>query len=386
MPVFKTDKGIFMINVTDGSHEDIAAKYERDMREILDHPDYYGNVKSEETGDPNSGTMENAMSYEDFLARIRTDLRSRPEYAGYDIIFWPEGYTSEDPLEQADIVDANRRYRDSDSTTLLLDMLMLKEMSEENSISYCQRIDTRALYDVCRKSGYDKALFKVTEHWEQVNEARGKGDRLEDRVNGSYETLKNQLILRPLNYHAHAGELAHHVYRRTGDVALVLYQVLGDVNGNLMTSKVHKKEIDRWGMAGQEEKILNDALENTAQLYPPCVFDLKRKKEVDFLKDSFTKQDILWMGRHVILSTFRQVNGAAALFYPGVVEKMMKVLGGSFLAVFMNTSDVMVFERERGSGYARSAIRTAKRSTDFGDPLSYKCYVCDESGIRVQKM
>lgn len=386
MAVIKTDKGIFMINVTDGSHEDMAAKYERDMREILDDPELSGNPETGEIEEENSDTMRGTISYDDFLARLRQDILSHEGYDNDEVVFWPEGYTSEDPMQQADIVDANRRYRDSDSATLLFDMLMLKKKAVENGISFAQRIDTRALYRICCESGYDEALYKVKEHGQQLNEASGNGDRLEARKEGKYEALRGQLILRPLNYYAHAQELSHHVYRRAGDVALVLYQVLGDVNGNLLTSKIHKEELDRWGMTGQEEKVWKEALENTARLYPPCVFDLSRKKEVDFLKGTFKKQDILWMGRHVILSTFRQVNGAAALFYPGVVEKMMQVLGGSFLAVFMNTSDVMVFEPERGSSYARSAIRTAKKSTDFGEPLSYKCYICDEDGIRVKEM
>ena len=79
-----------------------------------------------------------------------------------------------------------------------------------------------------------------------------------------------------------------------------------------------------------------------------------------------------------VLATFKVTNGTAALFYPGVVEKMIQVMGGSFIAVFANINDVLIFDRKEG--WADKYLRNAKYTNP--DLLSARKYICDERGIR----
>ena len=137
-----------------------------------------------------------------------------------------------------------------------------------------------------------------------------------------------------------------------------------------------------------EEKVMQAALENSMRLFPPCVHNFKLQKEVNFLSEGFSKEEIMFTSpftnkKQLLLSTFGTVNGAVALFYPGVIEKMMKVMEGPFLAVFMNINDVMIFERtDIASG--RQFAGTAKSGSKLGEMLSGKLYLCDEKGIHVK--
>ena len=206
-------------------------------------------------------------------------------------------------------------------------------------------------------------------------------EALSKRGDASYESIREQLILRPLNYRLHIQDLKNCVYQKIGDFVLVLYQLIGNVEHLLTTSKIKRDELENWGMTDQMEKVMRDALENTARLFPPCVYNQRTQKEVNFLTEDLTKEDIVYEHSNMILlSTTKTTNGAVALFYPGVVEKMMEIMGGSFTAVFMNINDVMIFSRNdpRAARYADGA----KHSNKMGEMLSGRLYFCDKNGVR----
>lgn len=206
-------------------------------------------------------------------------------------------------------------------------------------------------------------------------------DRLKKAVEDrhDYETVKDSLIIRPLNYQRNREKLSGCMYRQTGDVALTLYQLLGERDHTIHTSRIEKKDLHRWDMDGQEEEILDAALRNTAQIYPPCVYSRIYGDAVNFLSHHLEKDDIMFLNQVILLSTFETTNGAAALFYPGVREKMLEIIGGPFYAVFMNINDVAVLEMD--NPMLQYWLRTAGKSSVLGDYLSDKCYLCDREGI-----
>ena len=106
---------------------------------------------------------------------------------------------------------------------------------------------------------------------------------------------------------------------------------------------------------------------------------------MNFFEDNFSKEDIIAVmlnERSILLSTTVTSNVALAIFYPGVIEKMMKLMGGPFLAAFMNVNDVMIFDLT--SKLARKYADSAKKSDMMGEMLSGRLYLCDERGITVK--
>lgn len=320
------------------------------------------------------------MKYEEFVEKVKEKAHEEMGYPLGKMTFYPEGFTSEDPIMIEWIRDSNRRYMGKADTTLLTDYLVLEE--EEPGIgSFQHRIAIRKLYEDALEKGFEAAFRDIGQLQKNIDKTKVDRNRLDVRSSYDYELIREQLIVRPLNYSLHIRDLNGCVYWKISDFVLALYQVLGDENNSLVTSKIRRDEIEKWGMKGQEEKIIQDALTNTARLYPPCVYDQRTGCEEDFLKKEFSRKDITFQfcANKIMLSTFKTTNGAVALFYPGVIEKMMKIMGGSFLAVFMNINDVLIFDKDDQMAYHFTQI--AKEAGPIGEMLSGKMYLCNENGV-----
>lgn len=315
------------------------------------------------------------MTYEEFIEKLKNQAHEELGFPIDGMEFYPEGFTSENKVIQEWIIDSNLKFVGSESKSLLTDIMVMAIPSSGNVINQ-QRIALRKMYDNVLENGFDAAFQTIRDLQKNVVNADIDVDRLDARGKSDYEMLEDQLILRPLNYHLHYTDLRGCVYRRIGDFVLCLYQIIADDDHNLMTSKIKKDELEKWRI--DEDEVMKSALENTARLYPAVVFDQRTQKEEKLLEKEFTKNDITMAtltDRIIILSTTRTTNGAVALFYPGVIGKLMKIMGGPFQAVFMNTSDVLIFARNdiKAANYARNA----KVPGEVGEVLSGKVYLCD---------
>ena len=335
------------------------------------------------------------MTYIEFIEKIRIKAHEELNYPLEMMEFFPDGYTSNDPKIFEWIIDSNTRFfGGTPSPWLKTDFLVLKR-KEESSVTTMQRIAIRKLYQDVQEAN-DKADDKTIidaafAKLKQVHEDTiGKHpDALNLRINGEYAKIKEHLILRPLNYNLREYELVDCVYRKINDFVLVLYQLIGldekeksrDKMTHITSSKIKRSELKKWGIS--EEDVLNEALKNTARLFPPCVFNKKSGQEVNFLtEEGLSKKYItapFFPIECILLSTFTTTNGSVALFYPGVIDKMLKIMGGSFIVVFMNINDVMICDM--GSPFVKSFTEMAQHASQLGEMLSKSAYVCNEKGI-----
>ena len=323
------------------------------------------------------------MTYEEFLEQVQSKAQTELSYSPDMIEYFPEGYTSRDPKELEWVIESNRRYGDVEAPHLLTDILLLKKLDKESEITTVQRVAIRKMYEDLEEKGFDAVFKDIREADDGLTAAPITKSAVEQRTSGVYENIREHLILRPLNYKLHAQDLDDCVYRKVGDFALVLYHLIGNAKSTLTTSKIKRDELKEWGMADRVEEVMQEALENSMRLFPACVYSKKAQKEVDFLATDLTKEDISinsFGKKLLLLSTMKTTNGALALFYPGVVEKMMGIMGGPFVAVFMNINDVMIFDRKDRS--ADMFAESARSSDHMGEMLSKKKYLCDKNGIR----
>ena len=321
------------------------------------------------------------MTYEEFIELFKSRAQSDLSYDPALMEFYKEGYSSDDPKILEWIIETNKRFSGQESTWLLKDFLVLKE-DAGNGVFVAQRVAIHDLYMDAEKEGFDSVFEDIRKAHEEIVRAK-IGGVISKRTSGSYEAIREQLIVRPLNYSLYIDELAGRVYRKIGDFVLVLYQLIGDSAKTLVSSKIYRDELTKWGMSGQTDKVIDEALANTSRLFPACVYDYRKSSEedmpVNFLEGDFERKDLTPDGRTILLSTFKTTNGAAALFYPGVAEKMMRIRGGAFWVVFMNINDAMIFER--GDRLAEEYARAAKRGGGLEEMLSSRIYLCSEKGI-----
>lgn len=160
-----------------------------------------------------------------------------------------------------------------------------------------------------------------------------------------YEKLKERLIIRAISFRSNAEQLKGAVYRRFGDIALVVYLVLRETEYDFLSAKVQKQVAERWGK--KEKEIFDSAMINTHVLYPPRIYDWLHENGRFGYRDGVFMNPLepvtLKKGPEGnCLTNVKQLNGATALFYPGVAKRISVLLGEDFYAAFTSIHEVMI--------------------------------------------
>lgn len=181
-----------------------------------------------------------------------------------------------------------------------------------------------------------------------------------------YEKVKNDLILRPLNYQLAKSELEDVPYIKAGDIALVLYVVIAHAGSDYFTAKMHRNQMKKWEKP--ESEVLAAALVNTYIMYPPRLYsvedllfgNIKPNVGGTFMVDGIPlniKKSI----RGYVLTNTLETNGAIAIFYPGVAKKIAECLGEDFYIAFTSVHDVHIHS---ASTITPNIIRNSLRDTN----------------------
>ena len=245
----------------------------------------------------------------------------------------------------------NARYLNEDSSTVLSSTLTVQlPIGTEGHTEYIS-FSMEELSQTYRKGGLDGVLSAVVTSLKEckINAEKTAG-ALEHFA--EYEEIKNRLILRPLNYDDNEQILKHGIYRRVGDMALVLYISLGGgkqgSSTNVMSTMVSRELFLLWGMEGDkdEEAVLNWAMSNTMRLQPPvfCIISLPamKVKHVPFMGGEKEVEIDFDTPMSPVLSTEQEINGAIAAFYPGVLERLYQMVGEDFYLVFTSIYDIHI--------------------------------------------
>lgn len=233
------------------------------------------------------------------------------------------------------------------------------------------------LYKQIFAEGYTNTVQKLLDQIRDTENDMKEADFSSIPLSGSFEELRDRLIIRPLNFTKYAAKLNNGIFHRHGDVALVLYLLLASQGGTLMTRMIEKSELAKWNMTDQKEEIFAEALERTGRLYPATVISEKYPDGIDLVNGKYRKEDV-FTPRGIQLSSSIGSNGAAALFYPGVSAKLAELMNGKFAAVFLNTTDVMIMKPD--SPYLKGYMEFASHENSFGEMLSGRKYLFDRKG------
>ena len=322
------------------------------------------------------------LLYKDYLSALIERLKERVGEDGIRI--YTKGYKPSNAEEKQYVKETNRLYFGSNTGVLLLgDTIVMTMPNKSGSLQKNMRVMPSLNYKAGKT--VDEVIEKIDNDMNAFSDSSEYMDRIELRGTDNYELIKDQIILRPLNFYRHANELQEAVYEREGDIAIVLYQLLSDGDENLLTSKIQRTEVENWGKLDDLEAVFHDAMNNTMRLFPAVALDQKTQKEVDFLKtDIASADDIATPTGSILLSTTRTTNGALAIFYPGVREKLHQLLGPAFYAVFMNINDVMAVPKSNSSK-ARAFLASARHGGEMGEMLSETMFLSDKRGFNPTK-
>lgn len=202
----------------------------------------------------------------------------------------------------------------------------------------------------------------------------------------NYEKVKEDLFIRLINRDRHKKELKKAVYRTLGDIAMVLYLKVGEVDNCITSMKVRQEYLEIWGM--DKDKVFEAALQNTFQISPPRIYYWEKLiYDSDYQGEDFMGEDSEFkLRRDAVgncLSTTRRTNGAVAVFLPGVAERLAGMIGQDFYLVFTSIHEVMIHnvnfaEPERLEEILQQTVDEATPEEDYLTSSIYR--YCKDSG------
>lgn len=233
------------------------------------------------------------------------------------------------------------------------------------------------LYTQFQSNGWGSIMALVDQNYKAV-----KASRFNDvaKMLNDYDKVKDHLILRPLNYMKYRDTLQDAIYRLHGDIALVLYYILSDDGKDLNTCKMRKEQLGCWKK--DADAVLRNALNNTQMLaLPRLYFNAMEVTNPPYQKGAFMAlgSEIRSIKPHEVplLTTTRKINGAIAIYYPGVLKRISQLYGNkSFFVAFTSVDDARIHCEESISPVMiRKQLNDLKQT--FGEVLSDKVYFYD---------
>ena len=222
------------------------------------------------------------------------------------------------------------------------DRLLLKRKQREGVYEVCA-LYVEDLYDEFQKNlNMNIIIDEIVRRLDSI----AKSECFEKSKNlDNYDLVKNDLFIRLLNVSRNMDDLKDAIYYTIGDIALVLYAKLGEMEGCFTSLKIKKYILNKWNR--DEKMVFNDALLNTYFLTPPRIYHWERllyddtyegENFMNLMFEESLKSNVFG----ICLSTTNRTNGAVAIFLPGVAQRLGELLESSFYMVFTSVHEVMI--------------------------------------------
>ena len=332
------------------------------------------------------------MTYKEFISGLQKKLEEKKQELGYNkMAVFEDGATSTDAKELSIIRETNIKYHKTESDVLIGDYIILYQYKGKRE-QIC-RFDCGQLY---RK--YEEGSWAAV--WEQILSSIDASRKFMELgiidliEKNEYGLLKDKLFIRPLNFKDNRYELKNHIYRRIGDMVLVLYILASDENDgkthDVLSVKVPKASMQEWGI--DEEEVWESAMSNTYIMAPPRIY----LNAMDIVNPPYHRgafmalnSDITSLSPNAVptVTTTAQINGAIAMFYPGVMKRIAELFGDDYYIAFTGTSEARL--HKKGTIQPRSILMRIKQMNKAFDPsevLSNKVYLYETANQEMRQL
>ncbi len=332
------------------------------------------------------------MAYKEFVSELQKKLEEKKQELGYNkMTFLGDGATSADAKELTIIRETNIKYHKTESDVLIGDYIILHQYDGKRE-QIC-RFDCEQLYQEYEEGGWEAV-------WEQILssiDASRKFMELEiiDLIEkNEYDLLKDKLFIRPLNFNDHRYELKNHIYRRIGDMVLVLYILASDEDDgkrhDVLSVKVPRSSMQAWGI--DEEEVWENAMSNTYIMAPPRIY----LNAMDLVNPPYHRGAFMALNSDITslsplavptVTTTSQINGAIAMFYPGVMKRIAELFGDDYYIAFTGTSEARL--HKKGTIQPRNILMRIKQMNKTFDPadiLTNKVYMYETANQKLRQL
>ncbi len=279
------------------------------------------------------------------------------------------------PIENMEFVKDGNKYAPTG------DRLLIKLAKHDNAYEICG-LHTKELFrEFLNGTSFGTILDSTVR---DIRQLQGQNPYEKTKKIWGYETAKDFLFIRLLNYDNNSEELKDAIYKRIGNIAQVLYMKVSERDGNVMSTKILKSVVEKWkedGLTLSEGNIFEEALRNTERMSPPRIY----KWDQMLFNPEYDGEEFMSPGTESViskdfigncLSTPKKINGAVAIFYPGVAERFANVLDSDLYLVFTSVHEVMIHRADGVDVVDLSIILqdTLDEATPKEDFLTRKVY------------
>lgn len=261
------------------------------------------------------------------------------------------------------------------------DRLFVKQF-EANGVTEVCALYVGDLYEEYRRGlGMDMIVKDVVKRLQGIS----RTDIIEKaKIISDYDKIKNYLFIRLINKNKYEADLRDSVYRTIGDIAMILYVRMGEIEGYTSSMKVKQHMLEKWDM--DRDEVFEAALLNTYFISPPRIycwekmlFDTHYEGEnfMNLLSDYPIRRGAVGN----CLSTVKRTNGAVAVFLPGVASRLADLMQGNLYLVFTSIHEVMIHNEKTADpeDLRHVLIDTIKETTPEEDVLTFHIYHYDRA-------
>ena len=332
------------------------------------------------------------MEYKEFINELQKKLEEKKQELSYGkIAFFEDGSTSTDAKELSIIRETNIKYQKTESDVLIGDYIILYQYKDKRE-QMC-RFNCMQLYQEYEKGSWAAVWEPILSSIDSSRKFMELGiiDLIEKN---EYDLLKDKLFIRPLNFKDHRYELKNHIYKCIGDMVLVLYILASDENDgkrhDVLSVKVPRSSMQAWGI--DEEEVWENAMSNTYIMAPPRIY----LNAMDIVNPPYHRgafmalnSDITSLSPNAVptVTTTAQINGAIAMFYPGVMKRIAELFGDDYYIAFTGTSEARL--HKKGTIQPRSILMRIKQMNKAFDPsevLSNKVYLYETANQEMRQL
>lgn len=210
----------------------------------------------------------------------------------------------------------------------------------------------------------------------ETDRAAARSEAVDVKALADYSKARQNLYVSAVNFESNKEMLKEMPYERHGDIALVArvdVPGLGS-NGCSASYKVTNVILDKYGIS--QEQLLSDALQNSTRIRPVQYMNMEKMLQ-DMLPGMEELPDI---GMH-ILTNVQKLDGAAAMFYPDIMDEIERQMGGKVTIIPSSVHEVIVIPADASQSekeFAEMIAEVNKTEVAPQEILGYRPLVYDE--------
>ena len=193
----------------------------------------------------------------------------------------------------------------------------------------------------------------------------------------NYEAVKDHLFIRVSNIKDKKDIMERAPYTLKEDL-MITYHIRIDTNDDSVASTIITNNMmEAYGVSFSQ--LHKDAMENSVKIFPPVVQPLSSM--IESLSQGFQNEERKdYNGEMLVITNETNVNGAAALFYPGIMDRISELIGGDYYILPSSIHECILLPVTRQPNYMELENMVKEVNTVMvpdEEQLGNRVYYCD---------